>query len=66
MMIAPNVRNSAFLAAAQQRAREAQAGVWVPSLAVYNQPDLSKMSDDSLIDLRDRVLEELDKRSNRH
>lgn len=62
MVIAPNVRYSAYLIAAQKAAQQAQAGLWSPLPETVLQVDLSAMSVEELFALQQRVAEELERR----
>ena len=65
MVIAPNVRYSAFFIAAQKAAQKAQVGIWAPAPASVLLIDLKSMTLEELQILQTRITDELYKRSDR-
>ena len=63
MVIAPNVRYSAFFIAAQKEAQKAEAGIWAPAPAKVMQIDLKGMTLEELQALQARITDELQNRS---
>ena len=63
MVIAPNVRYSAFFIAAQKAAQKAELGIWAPAPASVTQIDLKGMTVEELQALQARITDELQNRS---
>lgn len=66
MVIAPNVRYSAFFIAAQKAAKQAQIGIWTPAPASVLRIDLKSMTVEELQALQARIADELLNRANTH
>ena len=64
MVIAPNVRYSAFFIAAQKAAQKARIGIWALAPESVLTIDLSSLSVSVLQVLQEKIMEELLKRSN--